>query len=54
MERQQLEEILRVIIGVSQNWYSIKIKSMMNFLYMMFLTPEPRTKKIPEILRTEA
>ena len=49
MERQQLEEILRIIIDVSQNLYSIKIKSMMNFLYMLFLIPEPRTKKITEI-----
>ena len=37
MERQQLEEILRIIIGVSQNLYPIKIKSMMNlFVYAVF------------------
>ena len=37
MERQQLEEILRIIIGVSQNLYSIEIQSMMNFfVYAVF------------------
>ena len=37
MERQQLGEILRIIIGVSQNLYSIEIKSMMNpFVYAVF------------------
>ena len=37
MERQQLEEILRMIIRVSQNLYFIEIKSMVNFfVYAVF------------------
>ena len=37
MERQQLEEILRMIIHVSQNLYFVEIKSMMNlFVYAIF------------------
>ena len=39
MERQQLEEILRMIIRVSQNLYFIEIKSMMNlFVYAVFVS----------------
>ena len=36
MERQQPEEVLRVTIDVSQNLYSKKIKSMMNFFLFVF------------------
>ena len=49
MERQQLEEILCMIIRVSQNLYFIEIKSMMNvfFLYAVFdsVTPHPENCK---------
>ena len=50
MERQQLEEVLRIIIGVSNYLYSIEIKSMMNpFVYAIFHSLNVRRKNHHQI-----